>query len=47
MLEWCESGKEVKPEPKKVEIKQVSEPEQNLPEISDERFAKACEVIKD
>ena len=46
MKEWCESWKEVKaedkPKPKKeVKIEAVS----NLPEISDERFTKACEVI--
>lgn len=45
LLDWCESWVAVEPKP---ELKIVEQqPEQNLPEISDERFAKACEVIKD
>ena len=43
--DWCESWKEVKAEPKAKEVK--IEPASELPEISDERFAKACQAISD
>lgn len=39
---WCETGVMPEPEPIKVEIKK---PTSNLPEISDERFTRACDVI--
>ena len=46
MKEWCESWKEVKAEDKPKPKKEVKiEPASNLPEISDERFTKACDVI--
>jgi hypothetical protein len=45
MREWCDSWKEVKAEPKAKQVK--IEPASELPEISDERFAKACQAISD
>lgn len=41
MKDWCESWAEVKVEPKQPK----PAPQPDLPEISDERFAKACDVI--
>lgn len=46
MKEWCESWKEVKAEDKPKPKKEIKiEAASSLPEISDERFAKACDVI--
>lgn len=46
MRDWCESWAEVKPtpKPKKVEVKKAEAPK-DLPEIDDERFARAVDVI--